>query len=126
MTPAASALDGQGEILALAEASEPLARMIGLVGDWLDTLGPGGFAGLPPWDRAAVVEALAASDPARDYPQDAPGWERLGFPAPPGSRGEVVWGDLGRLDPADAALASFDAAQPARPPGPVRLPSVAG
>ena len=63
LTPAASALDVQGAILALAEASEPLARMIGLVGDWLDTLGPGGFAGLPEGDRAAVVDALAASDP---------------------------------------------------------------
>ncbi len=66
--------------------------------------------------RVLLLEAGPRFDPARDYPLDAPGWERRGFPAPPGSRAEILYGDLGDCDPSDAGLASFDAAHAPRPP----------
>jgi choline dehydrogenase-like flavoprotein len=71
--------------------------------------------------RVLILEAGPRFEPGRDYPLDAPGWERRGFPAPPGSRAEVLYGDLGACDPADAALAAFDAAHP--PPPPARFPA---
>jgi choline dehydrogenase-like flavoprotein len=73
-----------------------------------------------------LLEAGPRFDPARDYPMTNPDWERYVFPAPPGSRAVVLYGDLGALDPADAALQAFNAVTPRQPPGPVRLPSPAG
>lgn len=72
-----------------------------------------------------LLEAGPRFDPARDYPLDQAGWERKGFPAPPGSRGQVLYGDLGQLDPALSDLASFDAAHPVRI-GALRQPSASG
>ncbi len=51
LTPAASALGVEGEILALVEGSEPFTRLFVLVCDWLDQIGPASFAALPPADR---------------------------------------------------------------------------
>lgn len=76
--------------------------------------------------RVLLLEAGPRFDPLRDYPLDRPGWERRGFPAPPGSRAEVLYGDLGRLAAQDADLAGFDAARPARVHGDRRLPSASG
>ncbi|WP_273522309.1 GMC family oxidoreductase [Rhodosalinus sediminis] len=59
--------------------------------------------------RVLLLEAGPRFDPARDYSLTAPGWERRGFPDPPGSRAEITYGDLGALDPADADLASWNA-----------------
>ncbi|QYK41860.1 MAG: GMC family oxidoreductase [Paracoccaceae bacterium] len=66
--------------------------------------------------RVLLLEAGPRFDPVRDYPQTAPDWERRSFPAPPGSRGAVTFGDLGACDAADADLASWTAAQPRRAP----------
>lgn len=60
--------------------------------------------------RVLVLEAGPAFDPARDYPQDRPGWELRGFPERPGSQAVVSYGDLGQLDPADADLGSWSRA----------------
>lgn len=76
--------------------------------------------------KVLLLEAGPRFEPQRDYPLDAPGWERRGFPAPAGSRAGVVYGDLGPLDPARADLAAFDAAHPARLRGDQRTPSAAG
>lgn len=66
--------------------------------------------------RVLLLEAGPRFDPAQDYPLDTAGWERREFPAPPGSRAPILYGDLGACDPADADLAAFDAAHPPRPP----------
>lgn len=63
-----------------------------------------------------LLEAGPVFDPVRDYPLTNTDWERHLFPAPPGSRGEILYGDLGRLDPADRDLQSFDAVTPRQPP----------
>lgn len=65
--------------------------------------------------RVLLLEAGPRFDPRRDYPLDSAGWERRGFPVLPGSRGEVLYGDLGALEATRAHLASFDAAHPPRP-----------
>lgn len=72
--------------------------------------------------RVLLLEAGPRFDPVTDYPLDRPGWERRDFPAPPGSRAEIVYGDLGGLDPAWSHLAAFDAAHPARLRGDRRAP----
>lgn len=76
--------------------------------------------------RVLLLEAGPRFDPVRDYPLDAPGWERRPFPTPAGSRGQVLYGDLGQLAPENADLAGFDAARPARVYGDRRLPSASG
>jgi choline dehydrogenase-like flavoprotein len=76
--------------------------------------------------RVLLLEAGPRFDPAVDYPQTAPDWERSVFPVKPGSRAEVIYGDLGALDPADAGLQSFDAVTPRQPPGPVRRAGALG
>lgn len=76
--------------------------------------------------RVLILEAGPRFDPVRDYPLDSPGWERRAFPAPPGSRAPVRYGDLGRLAPDDADLAGFDAARPPRIRGDRRQPSASG
>ncbi len=70
-----------------------------------------------------LLEAGPRFDPGRDYPMTQPDWERRVFPTPPGSRAEILYGDLGALDPADAALQSFNAGRPRQAPGAMRLPS---
>ena len=73
-----------------------------------------------------LLEAGPLFEAQRDYPLNAPGWELQRFPAPPGSRGEIVYGDLGALSPADADLAGFDALHTRHPPHAVRQPSALG
>ena len=65
LTPAASALGVQDDILALARAAPLLGRMIAVVCDWLDGGRPGAFAALPEAVRAERVAQMAASDPDR-------------------------------------------------------------
>ncbi len=55
-----------------------------------------------------LLDAGPRFDPVTDYPLDAPGWERRGFPAPKGSRATIRYGDLGDLGD-DDGLASFNA-----------------
>ncbi|MFN3844685.1 MAG: GMC family oxidoreductase, partial [Paracoccaceae bacterium] len=59
---------------------------------------------------------------------DSPGWERRAFPAKPGSRAMVTYGDLGTLADEDEDLASWSAGGfPWRlPPGAPRPPSASG
>lgn len=71
--------------------------------------------------RVLLLEAGPRFDPARDYPMTQTDWERRLFPAPPGSRGDILYGDLGALDPADAGLQSYNAVRPRGAPGRVRL-----
>lgn len=66
--------------------------------------------------KVLLLEAGPRFDPPRDYPLDTPGWERRAFPAPPGSRAEILYGDLGTCTPKFAHLAGFDAAHPPAPP----------
>ncbi|MDZ7711485.1 MAG: NAD(P)-binding protein [Roseovarius sp.] len=66
-----------------------------------------------------LLEAGPQFVPARDYPLDTPDWERRRFPAPEGSRARILYGDLGRLDPADATLQGWNAAD-GRAPLPAR------
>lgn len=73
-----------------------------------------------------LLEAGPRFVPDRDYPLDQPGWERRGFPVPPGSRAEVIYGDLGQIDPYGADLSAFDAAHPPQRTGGARPPSAAG
>ena len=97
-------------------------------------IGSGAGGGAAAWQlcaqglRVLLLEAGPAFDPPRDYPLTDPGWERRGFPAPPGSRAALAYGDLGRLDPEFADLASWSRGGfPWRlPPGAARPPSEAG
>ena len=97
-------------------------------------IGAGAGGGAAAWQLCALglkvllLEAGPAFDPATDYPLTAPGWERHGFPAPPGSRAMLSYGDLGRLDPATEDLASWSRGGfPWRlPPGAPRPPSDVG
>lgn len=57
-----------------------------------------------------LLEAGPAFDPGTDYPLNAPGWERKGFPEKPGSQTRISYGDLGRLDPEFADLADWSRA----------------
>lgn len=57
--------------------------------------------------KVLLLEAGPAFDAPRDYPQTGPDWERRSFPAPPGSRALVTYGDLGTLDPGSEDLASW-------------------
>lgn len=65
--------------------------------------------------KVLLLEAGPRFDPAQDYPWTKPGWERRTFPVKSGSRAKILYGDLGRLDPADADLQSWNAAQGRRP-----------
>lgn len=78
--------------------------------------------------KVLLLEAGPAFDPPTDYPLTQPGWERRGFPAPPGSRAVLSYGDLGRLDPATEDLTSWSRGGfPWRlPPGAPRPPSDVG
>ncbi len=74
--------------------------------------GPGGAA--TAWRLCAnglkvlMLEAGPRFDPNRDYPLTTPDWERRGFPTPPGSRGEISYGDLGELSAEHDDLASWN------------------
>lgn len=59
--------------------------------------------------KVLLLEAGPRFDPARDYTLFTPGWERRGFPRPPGSRAEITYGELGRLSRVNADLASWNA-----------------
>lgn len=63
LSPAASQLGVHEAILMLADDVEPLARLIGMMRDWLDGSGRGAFATLDPADREALVAYAAAADP---------------------------------------------------------------
>lgn len=76
--------------------------------------------------RVLLLEAGPRFVPARDYPLDTPDWERRPFPALPGSRARILYGDLGRLDPADAALQSWNAVEGRAPLPDRRAPSRSG
>lgn len=65
--------------------------------------------------RVLLLEAGPQFDPARDYPQTSPDWQARSFPAPPGSRAQIIYGDLGKLNAQDAALASYNAVTPRAP-----------
>lgn len=58
--------------------------------------------------RVLLLDAGPRFDPAEDYPLTEAGWERKRFPEKQGSRARITYGDLGRLDPKDADLASWD------------------
>jgi choline dehydrogenase-like flavoprotein len=55
-----------------------------------------------------LLEAGPRFDPARDYRLSQPDWERHRFPEPLGSQGKMSIGQLGRLDPADSDLRSWN------------------
>ncbi|MCE5972553.1 GMC family oxidoreductase [Sinirhodobacter sp. WL0062] len=48
--------------------------------------------------KVLMLEAGPGFDPVTDYPLDKTGWERRGFPAKPGSQGQVSYGDLGLFE----------------------------
>lgn len=85
--------------------------------------GAGGAASAWALTRAGLTVLLLEAGPrfvpSRDYPLDTPDWERHRFPAPEGSRARILYGDLGRLDPRDDTLQSWNAAE-GRPPLPAR------
>ena len=58
--------------------------------------------------QVLLLEAGPRFDPARDYPLSQPDWERHRFPELPGSQGKISMGKLGRLDPADENLRSWN------------------
>jgi hypothetical protein len=62
VTPAASALGVHDEILTLAGEAENLARLIAVVGDWMDGTGRGPFAQLGA-DADRLVAHMAAAGP---------------------------------------------------------------
>lgn len=71
--------------------------------------------------KVLLLEAGPQFDPSVDYRLTEPGWERRGFPAPPGSRATISFGDLGALDPAYEDLRSWSlAGSPARAPAGAR------
>ncbi len=97
-------------------------------------IGSGAGGGAVAWQlcqmglKVLVLEAGPAFDPPTDYPLTTAGWERRGFPSPPGSRAMLRYGDLGTLDPDSEDLASWSRGGfPWRlPSGAARPPSDAG
>jgi choline dehydrogenase-like flavoprotein len=97
-------------------------------------IGSGAGGGAAAWQlcqrglKVLLLEAGPAFDPTSDYPQTQAGWERRSFPAPPGSRASLTYGDLGTLDDEYEDLASWSRGGfPWRlPPGAPRPPSDAG
>lgn len=65
VSPAASVLGVDAAILDLAAGQPLLARLIAVVGDWLDTAGNEPFASMDPARQAALVDEMSAADP--DY-----------------------------------------------------------
>jgi len=59
--------------------------------------------------KVLLLEAGPRFDPAQDYPLTEPGWERAGFAHKPHSTASVTYGDLGRYDPGETGLASWNA-----------------
>ncbi|BCB28009.1 GMC family oxidoreductase [Sulfurimicrobium lacus] len=57
-----------------------------------------------------ILEAGPRFNPGADYRLHRPDWERFLFPDPAGSRGDFTIGTLGRLDPADEELRSWNRA----------------
>lgn len=57
--------------------------------------------------RVLMLEAGPRFDPVSDYPLDSPGWERRRFPAKPGSRARISYGDLGAPVPQGHPLAGW-------------------
>lgn len=86
--------------------------------------GAGGAASAWALTRAGLnvllLEAGPRFDPARDYPQTNPDWERRGTPTFTNSQANILYGDLGALRPADTDLASYDAVTPRTPPAAYR------
>lgn len=76
--------------------------------------------------KVLLLEAGPRFDPSQDYPLTEPGWERRTFPVKSGSRAQILYGDLGRLDPANADLQSWNAVQGKRPLNARRQPSRSG
>ncbi|WP_154152972.1 GMC family oxidoreductase [Roseovarius bejariae] len=76
--------------------------------------------------KVLLLEAGPRFNPSQDYPLTEPGWERRTFPVKSGSRAQILYGDLGRLDPAKADLQSWNAAQGRRPLNNRRQPSRSG
>ncbi len=76
--------------------------------------------------KVLILEAGPWFDPDTDYSLDQPGWERRPFPHKPNSRGKVLYGDLGKLNTADADLASWNRVEGRHEPGPLRTPSRSG
>ncbi|SEM21706.1 Choline dehydrogenase [Roseovarius tolerans] len=76
--------------------------------------------------KVLLLEAGPRFDPSQDYPLTEPGWERRTFPVKSGSRARILYGDLGRLDPANADLQSWNAVQGKRPLNARRQPSRSG
>lgn len=62
--------------------------------------------------RVLLLEAGPRFVPSRDYPLSQPGWERQRFPVLPGSRAQVLYGDLGHIDLRYSDLARFNASTP--------------
>lgn len=97
-------------------------------------IGSGAGGGAAAWQlcqgglKVLLLESGPAFDPPKDYPLTEAGWERQGFPAPPGSRAILSYGDLGTLDTRYEDLASWSrGGLPWRlPPGAPRPPSDAG
>jgi len=76
--------------------------------------------------RVLLLEAGPRFVPARDYPLDTPDWERRPFPALPGSRARIRYGDLGALDPKDGTLQGWNAVTGRGPLPARRRPSRSG
>jgi choline dehydrogenase-like flavoprotein len=62
-----------------------------------------------------LLEAGPRFEPSRDYRASESDWERHAFPVLKGSRGTILYGDLGELDPRDATLQSHDSVTPRAP-----------
>lgn len=73
-----------------------------------------------------LLEAGPRFIPSRDYPLSQPGWERQRFPERPGSRAQVLYGDLGQLDLRYRHMAYFNASTPQQSHESPREPSYDG
>ncbi len=62
VSPAASDLGVDADILTVVEGSETFARLFGLVCDWLDQVGETAFANLSPDDRGLVLDYMAQAE----------------------------------------------------------------
>jgi choline dehydrogenase-like flavoprotein len=73
-----------------------------------------------------LLEAGPVFNPARDYPHSNADWEAREFPSPQGSRAQIIYGDLGKLNARDSDLASFDAVTPRAPMAAMRSAQMGG
>lgn len=65
LSPAASDLGVGAAILDFAESQPLLARLIAMVGDWLDAPADGPFARMTPDRQQALADHMASADPDR-------------------------------------------------------------